>query len=1645
MHTSWRNAGRRGVVEVHRGKHEVVNLRPPVHRRFPFIAGVGVVLVILITFGTQTLFTRAEISDFYATTCLGTWDNPSFAQGIPETFGTDVPLTTNVSATFTGATSQIFCGNFIPEEFKGEGAITNVGLTLVWSTEAALSEVPLMEEATTSENEVASSTSSGAFRFPIFDIVYAQEEVSPKPESAPTVAEPEPIAVEPESPISSDAPTSTVAEETTTPITQENAVSSSTEESVLSEEITASLPPPSPAFLRVSYSLDGTNWFALADVSEEMVPHLTVPLPLTAWEDLARVQIGIEGISAALPMLPKVLLDGMLLEVHYEIPPLITSDANQTENPVSASESATPVVPAAAIDVILREGEVPSFTADEAPSFELDLDALTPVQENEISPSSFRPPPPQVSLATRIMRWLGIGKFVHAQETETETPPLPTAANPVVAKVFSRGDEEADIRPQVLLANNRLRVNVPQPSDQFVPGKYSLRVWVWRNGVVYYTENEFTWGVLAMNPDKSVYLPGETSLIGIAVLDDGGNMVCDANVELSITTPAGEVRVLTTSGGNISVNPECRIKAYTEKPDYETSYAVEETGVYKTKLTATTANGAHTVYDSFEVRESVPFDVARVSATRIYPPVPYPVHITVGATEAFSGDVEERVPSSFQVKHISHGGVVVDRGGERIIRWVLTLAEGEKVTLSYDYLAPEISPQFYLLGPLRVGDFRETRRWQIAADAVASLSARTFYGATNNQGRLLWATGASNTTGGELLGPVGTASAVGFVKGAHAPTRDEIIAGVIKADGAVAISKIIGGQDAAGDAALQFDNAAVTTAQTCDATTFGSCWGAFDIAYEQLSGEAIVAFASTTAGRLAYRTWDGTSWSPATSSAPSTMSTGGSGAIRWVRLIPRGEMLKGSRSDEVLVITSDANSDIFAGIWNGSSWTATTSITATASTFQTQNFDGAWEETTGNALIVWSEGTTATTTPYRYKRWTRSTLSWDSTGTALPAIALSSIGHWMAAKAAPVSGKDHIAIIGNSATTVGNNCSTGTNCRIQPYIWTGGASPTMTIGNQWASSDPVWAQHANVGMESLNTNVQAFYIGSLSSASDASAWQTWIEGTGFSAITDIATNMGDDALAIQLTPHPNTNEIFATGRDSDSDCNGGAWGGGGFTGWDTTGCSSAGEDALAPLTISNGTVGEGRPFWVVAKPYSPWSRNWRFYGDIAENDPDNSSDALGVAENATPNVSLDDFVRLRFQFAELAGIAQTDARKKLQWTTDNPDIATSTWTDVGDTAESGAIWRYATAGETCANCSDNTAIGAQRLTGSTQSGTYLSDKDAAAGANMDHNALALVEYDYPLKAENATSGLTYYFRAYDNDQLTPVFREQDADGSNDCSDAVCGYPSIAVVEASNAAPTASAITLNGGSSITLIENTSTTIDLTGTATDVDGNADIAYATSVIYRSGVGASCTADQNSCYRIASTSCAKSNCSGNSCDFTCSAKIQYFADPTDVGSFSAQNWQGHMTVGDVIGDTGASSTASGVELNTLYALNVTGAISYGSLNPNTDTGAATQTTTVTNTGNAAIDVNLSGTSMANGGFTITADNQKYATSTFTYSSCTVCATLSGALTRLEIDLAKPTSETPVTDDVFWGLFVPSGKIPGSYTGSNTFEAIAD
>jgi hypothetical protein len=193
------------------------------------------------------------------------------------------------------------------------------------------------------------------------------------------------------------------------------------------------------------------------------------------------------------------------------------------------------------------------------------------------------------------------------------------------------------------------------PRDTLTPGKYTLNVY---EDTTKISTQEFLWGVLAINTDKSIYTRGETANIAIAVLNEKGDTVCDAAVTLEIIDPLGNNAMRYTTDGSIRVNPVCTQKDLTLIPDYQTEYVVWNKGTYIEKLTAVTKNGTYSISDMFVVSDAPLFDVSRQAATRIFPPYTYPVQINITANQPFSGQVVETVPASFNISQLDEKSVI---------------------------------------------------------------------------------------------------------------------------------------------------------------------------------------------------------------------------------------------------------------------------------------------------------------------------------------------------------------------------------------------------------------------------------------------------------------------------------------------------------------------------------------------------------------------------------------------------------------------------------------------------------------------------------------------------------------------------------------------------------------------------------------------------------------------------------------------------------------------------------------------------------------------------------------------------------------------------------------------------------------------------
>ncbi len=376
----------------------IVNLKPTFYKRRP----IFIVLTALIAggfafWGMRQLFTQAEVADFFPSTCLGAWAGAQNAQGKPEVLAPASARATfgeNNSAVFTSGTGQIFCGGFVPQEYATAGDIKNVGLTFVWQigeptatssfpqgAEVSTGAAASSEIATTTPPTNETSTTSFLYHFRglIFNTAFA--------DAASDIA-----------PVASDATAVAPTSETTTqaviialPITAILApITSSTAEATSGTAPTSApalaSPAPDENFLEISYSVDGATWIEIAKVNKDNWQNFTVTLPIAGWDLLRKLQIQITDIPTTLNPTPKVYLDGMFAEVHYEIPPAFTNviGGGSSEGPAPQAANGPAEVPAGTPVIVLPPSQKPvpahpeqnTFKADEAPQFNLDLNSL---------------------------------------------------------------------------------------------------------------------------------------------------------------------------------------------------------------------------------------------------------------------------------------------------------------------------------------------------------------------------------------------------------------------------------------------------------------------------------------------------------------------------------------------------------------------------------------------------------------------------------------------------------------------------------------------------------------------------------------------------------------------------------------------------------------------------------------------------------------------------------------------------------------------------------------------------------------------------------------------------------------------------------------------------------------------------------------------------------------------------------------------------------------------------------------------------------------------------------------------------------------------------------------------------------------------
>ncbi len=282
------------------------------------------------------------------------------------------------------------------------------------------------------------------------------------------------------------------------------------------------------------------------------------------------------------------------------------------------------------------------------------------------------------------------------------------------------------------------------------------------------------------------------------------------------------------------------------------------------------------------------------------------------------------------------------------------------------------------------------------------------------------------------------------------------------------------------------------------------------------------------------------------------------------------------------------------------------------------------------------------------------------------------------------------------------------------------------------------------------------------------------------------------------------------------------------------------------------------------------------------------------------------------------------------------------------------------------------------------------------------------------------------------------------------------------VTVTNSLPVASLGSINtDAATMTLTEAATATATFTFTVTDNNGCSDInAHGSNKtiakFYRTNVadGAACAVNDANCYAMTCTGPTGCTPGGGDLDatFSCTASVQFYADPTDTGStYDATTWSATATPRDAVGTDGTPNSDT-IEMASLTALSLGEAptIAYDALALNANTGTTDETTTVTNTGNRTIDTQVGGYgsisedtySMVCTIGTIPVANEKYSLVAETaYASKTALVT-NATPNTVQTSLAQGAAST---DIIYWGMGLPATGVGGTCGGKVVFTAVND
>ncbi|MFZ5527605.1 MAG: DUF4347 domain-containing protein, partial [Pseudomonadota bacterium] len=298
-----------------------------------------------------------------------------------------------------------------------------------------------------------------------------------------------------------------------------------------------------------------------------------------------------------------------------------------------------------------------------------------------------------------------------------------------------------------------------------------------------------------------------------------------------------------------------------------------------------------------------------------------------------------------------------------------------------------------------------------------------------------------------------------------------------------------------------------------------SQYNSFAVAYESTSGDAILVWDNGNTGTtgLSYAVWNGTSWS-----AVSTITAPVSGEPYQIKLAAS------PRSDEMVLVaeTSGSSNHQYAIVWNGSSWGNAQAL-GTDSSKQYFEIDVAYESQSGRALVFYDNSASNQPT-VQYRIWNGST--WSSEASIAAPGAVSGTAELYATAVASDASSNRIAMVAQTST---NN--------VWVAVWDGSSWSGQTVLTTTAPSLTDRPITASVAFESKSGDLLVAYS---KDTGPNIYYQTWTSGSGWSGeLTGPSMGGTDKPYITKLYADPYTNTIMMGVQDSGSDLNFVAWNG----------------------------------------------------------------------------------------------------------------------------------------------------------------------------------------------------------------------------------------------------------------------------------------------------------------------------------------------------------------------------------------------------------------------------------------------------------------------------------------------------------------------